>query len=130
MVVVVVLHCLRTPSQVSVMLHCLTVLKAIIIGLSNTWRMRTMWNANLSWIGICWNLLRTLMWKIFDILMWWKMNSSRYRVLSQIAHDVLAIFVSTVAFESAFSSGGVFCIRFVVHYLLIQLKLLFVPRIG
>ena len=68
--------------------------------------------------------------KDFDILMWWKMNSSRYRVLSQIAHDVLAIFVSTVAFESAFSSGGVFCIRFVVHYFLIQLKLLFVPRIG
>ena len=42
----------------------------------------------------------------FDILMWWKMNSSRYRVLSQIAYDVFAIFVSTVAFESAFSTGG------------------------
>ena len=42
----------------------------------------------------------------FDILMWWKMNSSRYRVLSQIAYDVLAILVSTVAFESAFSTGG------------------------
>ena len=41
----------------------------------------------------------------FDILMWWKMNSSRYRVLSQIAYDVLAILVSTVAFESAFSTG-------------------------
>ena len=43
----------------------------------------------------------------FDILMWWKMNSSRYRVLSHIAHDVLAILVS-VASESAFSTGGVF----------------------
>ena len=42
----------------------------------------------------------------FDILMWWKMNSSRYRVLFQIAHDVLAIPVSIVASESAFSTGG------------------------
>ena len=42
----------------------------------------------------------------FDILMWWKMNSSRYRVLSQIVRDVLAIPVFTVASESAFSTGG------------------------
>ena len=34
------------------------------------------------------------------------MNSSRYRVISQIAYDVLAIHVSTNAFESAFSMGG------------------------
>ena len=39
----------------------------------------------------------------FDILMWWKMNSSRYQVISQIARDVLAIPVSTVASESTFS---------------------------
>ncbi|XP_075659325.1 zinc finger BED domain-containing protein RICESLEEPER 1-like [Castanea sativa] len=38
----------------------------------------------------------------FDILMWWKMNSSRYQVISQIARDVLAIPVSTVASEYAF----------------------------
>ena len=44
-----------------VMLHCLIALKTIIIGLSNTWWMRTVWKANLSWIGICENLLRTLM---------------------------------------------------------------------
>ena len=66
----------------------------------------------------------------FDILMWWKINSSRYRVISQIAHDVLAIFVSTVAFEFAFSMGGVFWICSVVYYLLTQLKPLFVPKIG
>ena len=39
----------------------------------------------------------------FDILMWWKMNSSRYQVISQIARDVLAIPVSTVASESTYS---------------------------
>ena len=38
--------------------------------------------------------------------MWWKMNSSRYRVLSQISRDVLAIPISTIAFESTFSTGG------------------------
>jgi len=42
----------------------------------------------------------------FDILGWWKLNSSKYQILSQIARDVLAIPVSIVASESAFSTGG------------------------
>ncbi|XP_054784012.1 zinc finger BED domain-containing protein RICESLEEPER 1-like [Prosopis cineraria] len=41
----------------------------------------------------------------FDILTWWKVNSTKYRVLSLIARDVLAIPVSTVASESTFSTG-------------------------
>nr|KJB09837.1 hypothetical protein B456_001G170000 [Gossypium raimondii] len=42
----------------------------------------------------------------FDILLWWKVNSPRFPTLSKIARDVLAIPVSTVASESAFSTGG------------------------
>ncbi|KMS98900.1 hypothetical protein BVRB_3g067910 [Beta vulgaris subsp. vulgaris] len=42
----------------------------------------------------------------FDILKWWKTNTSRFPTLSLIARDVLAIPVSTVASESAFSTGG------------------------
>jgi hypothetical protein len=42
----------------------------------------------------------------FDILMWWKGNSIRMPTLSLMARDVLAIPVSTVASESAFSTGG------------------------
>ncbi|GAB4844387.1 hypothetical protein Ancab_040093 [Ancistrocladus abbreviatus] len=42
----------------------------------------------------------------FDILMFWKNSVHRYPILSLMAHDVLAIPISTVASESAFSTGG------------------------
>lgn len=42
----------------------------------------------------------------FDILMWWNVNSAKYPVLSQIERDVSAIPLTTVASESAFSTGG------------------------
>lgn len=42
----------------------------------------------------------------FDILSWWKTEGREYPILSRIARDVLAIPVSTVASESAFSTGG------------------------
>ncbi|KAG8493064.1 hypothetical protein CXB51_010386 [Gossypium anomalum] len=42
----------------------------------------------------------------FDILLWWKVNSPRFPTLSKMARDVLAMPVSTVASESAFSTGG------------------------
>jgi hypothetical protein len=41
-----------------------------------------------------------------DILEWWKINSSKYLVLSKMARDILAIPASTVPSESAFSTGG------------------------
>ncbi|KAG8489267.1 hypothetical protein CXB51_017287 [Gossypium anomalum] len=46
----------------------------------------------------------------FDILLWWKVNSPRFPTLSKMAKDVLPIPVSTVASESAFSTG-----RHVLH---------------
>lgn len=42
----------------------------------------------------------------FDILNWWKVNSNKYPILGQMARDILAMPVSTVASESAFSTGG------------------------
>ncbi|XP_054806271.1 zinc finger BED domain-containing protein RICESLEEPER 2-like [Prosopis cineraria] len=41
----------------------------------------------------------------FDILSWWKANSEKYKILSHMARDVLAMPISTVASESAFSTG-------------------------
>ncbi|XP_050232585.1 zinc finger BED domain-containing protein RICESLEEPER 2-like [Mercurialis annua] len=42
----------------------------------------------------------------FDILRWWKLNSERFPVLSRMVRDILAVPVSTVASESASSTGG------------------------
>ncbi|EPS65408.1 hypothetical protein M569_09369 [Genlisea aurea] len=44
--------------------------------------------------------------KSFSILNWWKSNASRYPVLGMMARDLLSMPVSTVASESAFSTGG------------------------
>jgi hypothetical protein len=41
----------------------------------------------------------------FDILGWWKSNSTKWPVLSSVARDVLTIPASTVPSESAFSTG-------------------------
>ncbi|XP_025635831.1 zinc finger BED domain-containing protein RICESLEEPER 2-like [Arachis hypogaea] len=44
--------------------------------------------------------------KSFSALEWWKNNSLKFKVLSKMATDILAIPVSTVASESSFSAGG------------------------
>ena len=41
----------------------------------------------------------------FDVLNWWKANEPRYQTLQAIARDILAIHVSTFAFELAFSTS-------------------------
>ena len=41
-----------------------------------------------------------------DILAWWKTNACRFPILARLARDVLAIPISTVASESAFSTSG------------------------
>ncbi|XP_028794391.1 zinc finger BED domain-containing protein RICESLEEPER 2-like [Neltuma alba] len=42
----------------------------------------------------------------FSALEWWKNNSMKYKILSKMVADVLAIPISTVASESTFSAGG------------------------
>ncbi|GJW69288.1 zinc finger BED domain-containing protein RICESLEEPER 2-like protein [Tanacetum coccineum] len=42
----------------------------------------------------------------FDVLGWWNQNMAKFPVLSQVAKHVLAMPISTVASESAFSTGG------------------------
>lgn len=42
----------------------------------------------------------------FDILAYWKNQTDKYPILSQIARDLMSVQVSTVASESAFSAGG------------------------
>ncbi|CAA7047615.1 unnamed protein product [Microthlaspi erraticum] len=42
----------------------------------------------------------------YDILSWWMRNSAKFPILSLVARDVLAMQVSSVASESAFSTSG------------------------
>ncbi|KAK2647355.1 hypothetical protein Ddye_014844 [Dipteronia dyeriana] len=44
----------------------------------------------------------------FDILSWWKGNKGKYLILAKIVRDILAIPISMVASESAFSVRGRF----------------------
>ncbi|CAN1246974.1 Putative AC9 transposase [Linum grandiflorum] len=41
-----------------------------------------------------------------DLLAWWKLHGGKYPTLHNIARDLLAILITSVASESAFSSGG------------------------
>ncbi|KAL4347748.1 hypothetical protein GQ457_17G009730 [Hibiscus cannabinus] len=42
----------------------------------------------------------------FDILVWWSMQTNNYPILTRMTRNVLTIPVSTIASESAFSTGG------------------------
>ncbi|XP_042950315.1 zinc finger BED domain-containing protein RICESLEEPER 2-like [Carya illinoinensis] len=42
----------------------------------------------------------------FDALEWWKANNLKYKILSKMTRDILAIPISTVASESTFNAGG------------------------
>ncbi|XP_066361389.1 zinc finger BED domain-containing protein RICESLEEPER 2-like [Miscanthus floridulus] len=42
----------------------------------------------------------------FDVLGWWKVAGTRFPTLRMKTRDILAILVTTIAFESAFSTGG------------------------
>ncbi|KAL7170287.1 hypothetical protein ACSBR2_035205 [Camellia fascicularis] len=44
----------------------------------------------------------------FDALDWWKVNTLKFRILSNMARDLLSIPISTVASESAFNTGDKF----------------------
>ncbi|XP_070045247.1 uncharacterized protein [Nicotiana tomentosiformis] len=44
--------------------------------------------------------------KEFDVLLWWKLNSTRFLILAEIARDVLAIPILSVAFKCVFSMRG------------------------
>ncbi|KAL7121034.1 hypothetical protein ACP275_02G158800 [Erythranthe tilingii] len=42
----------------------------------------------------------------YNILDWWKLYGAKYPIMARMARDILAIPVSSVASESAFSTGG------------------------
>lgn len=42
----------------------------------------------------------------FDVLAWWKGNTSKFPILSKMTSNLLSVPISTVASESTFSAGG------------------------
>ncbi|XP_033144303.1 zinc finger BED domain-containing protein RICESLEEPER 2-like [Brassica rapa] len=42
----------------------------------------------------------------FDILSWWRVHKTKYPVLAEMARDLMAMQISSVASESAFSTSG------------------------
>ncbi|XP_020553314.1 zinc finger BED domain-containing protein RICESLEEPER 1 [Sesamum indicum] len=44
--------------------------------------------------------------KDFDVLEWWRVHSLKYKILSIMARDILAIPITTVASEATFSAGS------------------------
>ncbi|PKA57772.1 Putative AC transposase [Apostasia shenzhenica] len=42
----------------------------------------------------------------FNILDWWKMSAIKFKILSKMAKDIFTIPITTIASESAFSTGG------------------------
>ena len=42
----------------------------------------------------------------YDVLSWWRLNCQKYMVLAEMAKDLFAMQVSSVASESAFSTSG------------------------
>ncbi|XP_044508352.1 zinc finger BED domain-containing protein RICESLEEPER 2-like [Mangifera indica] len=44
--------------------------------------------------------------KKFNVLHWWSVNQTKFPILSRMAAEILAVSISTVASENAFSAGG------------------------
>jgi hypothetical protein len=59
---------------------------------------------NLNWTSTLLKTLKTL--AKFDILAWWKVNSSRFPDLACLARDVMAIPISTTASHLTFNTSG------------------------
>jgi len=68
--------------------------------------MRMVWSVDRRLIGLCWMGVKQQQASEFDILIWWKVNASKYSIFAVIARDVLVIPISTIASEFAFSTGG------------------------
>jgi hypothetical protein len=62
--------------------------------------------------------------------MWWRVNKKKFLVLTKVARDVLAIPLTSIAFESAFSIDSRIVDHFWSSLTPKQWKLLFVVRIG
>lgn len=60
----------------------------------------------------------------FHILSWWKCKSARFSILSKLARDILAMSISTVAFESTFRTSGRILDDFISSLTLVTLQAL------
>lgn len=66
-----------------------------------------------------------------NVLLWWKMNRSKYPILENFARDVLAVLISMVVFEFFYLALCVVLLMSVrVLWLILLLRHWYVPNIG
>lgn len=67
---------------------------------------RTSWNSTYEMLAAASKFKDVRGERNFDVLEWWRVHALKYKILSTLARDILAIPITSVASEATFSAGS------------------------